>query len=105
MAQAAALVVLPSGQHGGEESNAGQAAASLAAQSLGDLCLTERVERALRATGYPALRAVAVSVCGRFVILEGRVPSYYLKQGAQAATLADPGIQELRNALEVLRPP
>jgi hypothetical protein len=71
MAHSAALVVLPSGRHGDEGSNASHAAALLA-QSLVDLDLAERVERALRGTGYPALRAARVSVCGRLVILEGR---------------------------------
>jgi osmotically-inducible protein OsmY len=68
-----------------------------------DLCVAERVERALRATGYPPLRAVEVSVCGQLVILRGRVPSYYMKQFAQAAALALPGVRELRNDVEVVR--
>jgi osmotically-inducible protein OsmY len=48
------------------------------------------------------LRVVQVSVCGRVVILQGQVPSYNLKQAAQAAALAVLGIEELRNDLEVV---
>jgi osmotically-inducible protein OsmY len=65
--------------------------------------LAERVARALRATGYPALRAVEVSAHGGLIVLHGRVPSYYLKQLAQAGALTVPGVQELRNDLEVVR--
>jgi osmotically-inducible protein OsmY len=103
MAQSAALVVLPCGRHGDEETHAGQAAALRAAQSLVDLCLAELVGRALRATGYPPLRAAEVSVCGRLVILRGRVPSYYMKQLAQAAAMDVPGVRELRNDVDVVR--
>jgi osmotically-inducible protein OsmY len=102
MAQSGALVVLPSGRHGDEE-RPSQAAALRLAQSLVDLSLAQRVERALRATGYPPLRAVNVSACGRLVILQGRVPSYYLKQLAQAAAMDVAGAGELRNELEVVR--
>jgi osmotically-inducible protein OsmY len=103
MAPSAALVVLPSGRHGDEERNQGQAAALLLAQSLLDLGLAERVERALRATGYPPLRAVEVSVCGQLVILQGRVPSYYMKQLAQAVAMGVAGVRELRNDVQVVR--
>jgi hypothetical protein len=71
---------------------------------LEDLCLAERVERALCGTGYQALRAVEVAVCGPLIILRGRVPSYYLKQLAQAAALEVDGVRELRNDLDVVRP-
>jgi osmotically-inducible protein OsmY len=74
-----------------------------AAQSLVDLCLVERVERALRATGYSPLRAVEVSVRGQLVILRGRVPSYYMKQLAQAVAMGVAGTRELRNDVDVVR--
>ena len=45
-----------------------------------DQNLTERVERALCASGYGALRTVEISVDDRVVRLEGPVSSYYLKQ-------------------------
>jgi osmotically-inducible protein OsmY len=99
MAQSAALVVLPSGGH--SDQDAGQAA-TLLAESLVNLDLAERVERALRATGYPPLRVVEVSVSGPLTILQGRVPSYYMKQLAQAAAMGVPGVRELRNELCVV---
>jgi osmotically-inducible protein OsmY len=104
MSRPAALVVLPCQEHGDEANDASAAAVFLVAQSLEDLRLAERVARSLRATGYPPLRAVAVTVRGRLAILQGRVPSYYMKQVAQAAALDVPGVRELRNDLEVTRP-
>jgi osmotically-inducible protein OsmY len=101
MSQSASLVLLPS-ELLVDERNASQAAALLA-QSLADLCLAERIEQALRATGYASLRAVEVSASGGVVILQGRVPTYYLKQLAQATVMEVPGVQELRNDVEVVR--
>jgi osmotically-inducible protein OsmY len=103
VSQSAALVVLPATQPGDDESKATQAVALLLAQSLVDLCLAERVERALRAAGYPPLRAVEVTVCDGLVLLQGCVPSYYMKQHAQAAALDVPGVRALRNDLQVVR--
>jgi osmotically-inducible protein OsmY len=68
------------------------------------LCLVERVQRALRATGYAPLRGIEVVVHARLVILAGRVPSYYLKQVAQETALAVPGTHQVRNDLDVARP-
>jgi osmotically-inducible protein OsmY len=87
-----------------EEKNARQATIALLTQSLEDHRLAERVERALRATGYGVLRTVRVSVIARVVILGGRVSSYYLKQLAQATALAVPGAQQIRNDLNVVQP-
>ena len=81
-----------------------QSAARLLQQSQEDFCLAERVERALRATGYGPLRGIEVSVDARLVILGGRVPSYYLKQVAQTTALAVPGVRHLRNDLDVVPP-
>jgi osmotically-inducible protein OsmY len=67
------------------------------AESSGDLRLAERVERAVRATGYPPLRAIEVAACERLIILRGQVPTFYMKQMAQAAAVAVPGVHELRN--------
>jgi hypothetical protein len=66
------------------------------------LSLAERVERALRANGYPALRTIEVSVEGCRVVLKGRVPSYYMKQMAQVVSLAVAEVQELCNEVEVI---
>jgi len=74
------------------------------AQSLENFRLAERIECALRATGYGSLRGVTVSVSARVVILLGQVPSYYLKQLAQATVLAVPGAYQIHNGLDVARP-
>jgi len=79
-----------------------EATAIHVAEILEDLRVTERVERRLRTTGHMPLRLVQVFVCGRVVFLQGRVPSYNLKQAAQAAALGVLGIEELRNNLEVV---
>lgn len=81
-----------------------QVTVRLLTQSLEDQRLAERVEGALRATGYGALRTVRVSVNVRVVILGGRVSSYYLKQLAQATALAVPGAHQIRNDLNVVQP-
>ena len=103
MAQSAALLILPARQRTGEETEAAPGMARLLRQSQEDLCLAERVERALRATGYGSLRGIKVTVRARDVILGGRVPSYYLKQLAQDTALAVPGAHQIRNDLEVSR--
>jgi osmotically-inducible protein OsmY len=72
------------------------------AEILEDVRVAEEVERTLRATGHIPLRAVKISVCGRVVIVQGRVPSYYLKEVAQTAALGVLGVEELRNDLEVV---
>jgi hypothetical protein len=71
---------------------------------LKGLRLAERVVRALRATSQPPLRGIGVTICPRLIVLEGRVPSSYLKQVAQATVLSVPGVIRVRNELEVGRP-
>jgi osmotically-inducible protein OsmY len=100
MSQPTALLFLPTR----EDTDSVRETAQLLAQSLEGLRLAERVERALRATGYMPLRGIEVIVQAQLVILAGRVPSYYLKQVAQATALAVPGAQQVRNDLEVGRP-
>jgi osmotically-inducible protein OsmY len=104
MAQPTALLILPTREPTGEARGAVQATAGLLAQGLEDLRLAERVERALRATGYGPLRGIEVTVHARLVILAGRVPSYYLKQVAQTTALSVTGAQQVHNNLEVGRP-
>jgi len=94
---------LPTRQHRTEEKHPPRATVPLLTQCLEDYRMAERVERALHATGYAALRAVRVSVNARVVILGGRVSSYYLKQLAQATTLAVPGARQIRNDLDVVQ--
>src|SRR6266852_5519418 len=98
MSQPEALLMLPFRK---ESDEAGMEATAIhVAEILDDLRVAEGVERTLRATGHMPLRAVQVSVCGRVVILQGRVPSYYLKQAAQAAAWGVLGVEELCNDLE-----
>lgn len=66
--------------------------------------LSLQVERALRATGYLPLRRVEVRAQFGVITLRGRVPSYYMKQLAQATALGEPGVCEVRNELDVARP-
>ena len=91
-------------QQRGEEKHSYQATVQLLVPSLEDHRLAERVERALRASGYWALRTVRVSVRTRVVFLGGRVSSYYLKQVAQATALAVPGVHQIRNDVNVIQP-
>jgi len=91
-------------EHLNEERDALQATAPLLTQSQEDHGLAERIERALRATGYGALRTVRVSVNAGVVLLGGRVSSYYLKQVAQATALAVAGAHQIRNGLDVVQP-
>ncbi len=104
MTQSAASLIRPARARTGEETDAARGTALLPRQSQEDLRLAERVERALRATGYGPLRGIEVTAHARLVILGGRVPSYYLKQVAQATALAVPGARQLRNVLDVVRP-
>jgi len=83
------------------EKYAPQAAAPLLTQSREDCRLAERVEHALRATGYRPLCAIEVAVNARIVHLLGHVPSDYLKQVAQVTALAIPGAHQIHNDLDV----
>jgi len=71
------------------------------AKILEDLRLAESVERALGTTGYLPLRGIQVSVHDRAVVLQGHVPSYYLKQMATITALSVLGVEKVRNDLEV----
>jgi osmotically-inducible protein OsmY len=104
MAQPAALLILPTRKRTAGDTGAARETAQLLGQSLESLRLAERVQRALCATGHMPLRGIEVTVQARLVILAGRVPSYFLKQVAQATALAVPGAQQVRNDLEVGRP-
>ena len=95
---------LPTRQYLTEEKHAPQATTAPLTQSLEDHRMAERVERALCATGYGALRTVRVAVNARVVILGGRVSSHYLNQLAQATALAVPEAHQIRNDLDVVQP-
>jgi hypothetical protein len=64
--------------------------------------LASRIEQALRATGYPPLRNLHVLAAEGIAILRGSVPSYYMKQIAQAAVSGVVGVIDVHNELEVV---
>ena len=66
--------------------------------------LLEEVDRALRATGYSALRDLETCEDQGLVILRGCLPSYYLKQLAQATAMTVEGVAELRSEVQVVAP-
>lgn len=70
-------------------------------QHLGNVQLKQQVVEALCARGYRSMRDIDVVVSGGTVILRGRVPSYYVKQVAQAAVRSVRGVYELCNELDV----
>jgi osmotically-inducible protein OsmY len=98
MAKSTALLILHAGEPSREDSNALEATAF---GVLEDIRLAERVARALRATRPGPLRGIGVTVHARAVSLEGQVPSYYLKQLAQATVRTVPGVHEVCNKLIV----
>jgi osmotically-inducible protein OsmY len=66
--------------------------------------LASRIDQALRATGYPPLRNVHVLAAAGIAILRGSVPSYYMKQIAQAAVSGVVGVIDVHNELDVVPP-
>jgi hypothetical protein len=57
--------------------------------------------QALQGSGYLVLRSVRCDVEDGVIVLSGTVPSFYLKQVAQAVLLRLGGIRAVRNAVEV----
>lgn len=63
--------------------------------------ISATVRRALRDAGYAPLRTLAACVDDGVVVLQGEVPSYYLKQIAQSVVLPVPGVRGVRNEVSV----
>ncbi len=59
----------------------------------------------LRRSSYFELRDVCCDFSGGVLTLQGRVPSYHLKQLAQARVAEVPGVLEVDNRVEVVMPP
>jgi osmotically-inducible protein OsmY len=59
----------------------------------------------LRASGYLSLRGVRCEVIAGVVVLRGTVPSYFLKQAAQAAVARLHAVKAVTNLIEVNAPP
>jgi osmotically-inducible protein OsmY len=55
----------------------------------------------LERSGYLALRGVGCEVVGGRALLRGRVPSFYLKQMAQALVGEVEGVDDVFNLIEV----
>lgn len=63
--------------------------------------IAEIAQTALRQSSYTELRGVSCEFSGGVLTLQGRVPSYHLKQLAQASVAHVPGVVEVRNRVEV----
>lgn len=55
----------------------------------------------LRRSGYPFLRSIKCEVCGGVTVLSGEVPTFHLKQLAQALASHTPGVQQIENRLRI----
>lgn len=60
-----------------------------------------RVAARLRRSGYPFLRAVKCEVDEGVTVLSGTVPTFHLKQLAQALASHTPGVRRIENRLHV----
>ncbi|HYO24454.1 MAG TPA: BON domain-containing protein [Lacipirellulaceae bacterium] len=65
--------------------------------------LRDAVAASLIRSGYAALSFVGCDVRGAKVVLQGSVPSYHLKQMAQAAAQRVAGVARVENRLAVRR--
>ena len=94
----------PRGRHENEGTDALSPAARSFTEGVLGVDLAERIDRALRATGYGALRDVTVSVHAGVVTLGGWLPSYHLEQVALATACAVAKAHRVRNDLLVVCP-
>ena len=62
-----------------------------------------RATEALRRSNIPAIRNLSIEETGEFVVLQGSVVSYYLKQLAQETVMSFLEGRELRNRVAVQR--
>jgi hypothetical protein len=77
---------------------------SASAGQVANLSLFARIDHALRKTGYLPLLKLHILATDEIVVLRGAVPSYYMKQIAQAAVSGVPGVTEVHNLLDVVPP-
>jgi osmotically-inducible protein OsmY len=68
-------------------------------QEIADIAQDE-----LRRSSYFELRDISCDFSGGVLTLRGRVPSYHLKQLAQATVADVPGVIEVHNQVEVVMP-
>ena len=62
----------------------------------------DRIRNQLRDNAYRALRQVAWQYHDGVLTLRGQLPSYYLKQMAQAAVAGTAGVEQVVNEIEVV---
>jgi hypothetical protein len=62
----------------------------------------EHARELLQGQPYRALRHVSCEYRDGTLILRGRLPSYFLKQMAQAAVARVPGVERILNHIEVV---
>ncbi len=63
--------------------------------------LEDDLNHAFRMAGYAQLRGIGISYHNGRVVLQGRVPTYFLKQVAQSLASSLPGVQAVDNNIEV----
>lgn len=56
----------------------------------------------LRRSGYPFLRSIKCEFRGGVTVLSGTVPTFYLKQLAQALAAHTPGVGQIENGVQVV---
>ena len=86
----------------GPESSAQRGTALLSPSSPRHVDPADLAERALRNSPYLALRNVACEYGGGVLTLRGRLPTYYLKQVAQAVVGRIDGVRQIVNDIEVV---
>ncbi len=64
--------------------------------------IADLAQATLRQSAYVELHDVSCEFSGGILTLRGRLPSYYLKQLAQAAVAEVPGVIEVHNRVEVV---
>jgi osmotically-inducible protein OsmY len=69
--------------------------------SSGDVAIAEAVQTALRSSGNSWLKRIVVTVSSEVVILQGTVPTFYVKQLALSTVMRVPGVAMVQNDLAV----
>ena len=64
----------------------------------------EMAESHLRSNSYLALKNISCEFREGVLILKGNVPTYYLKQVAQAVVAPTVGVERILNEIEVIPP-
>jgi osmotically-inducible protein OsmY len=66
--------------------------------------IADFAQAVLRRSSYFELHNISCDYSGGILTLQGRVPSYHLKQVAQATVADVPGVIEVHNRVEVVTP-